>query len=347
MKYLTYTLLVFFSYTYGQKQSKYTIRTVAFYNVENLFDTKNDSLIFDDERTPDGAYRWTPKRYNTKIKNISEVISQVGKEHTGTSPDIIGLCEVENKSVLEDLVSYPTIKDKGYGIVHFDSPDARGIDVALLYKTKVFLPSSFKSHRLLLFNEMGQREYTRDQLVVGGYLDGEEIHFIINHWPSRRGGTTLSNPKRIRAALLNKRIMDSLQHINPNVKVISMGDLNDDPRDDSLKKILNTKGKRSKLDSLSLFNPMEQMYRRGLGTLAYRDKWNFFDQFMLTPNLLSEHKDSYTLWKAGIFAPAYIKSVTGRYKGYPLRTYSGKNYTGGYSDHFPVYLFLIKELKEN
>ena len=345
MKFLTYASLLLPFCLWGQNEASYKIRTVAFYNVENLFDTTNDTLIFDDDRTPEGAYHWTQNRYEAKIKNISWVIAQLGKEKSGTSPDILGLCEVENKKVLEDLVNHPHLQEKDYGIVHFDSPDARGIDVALLYKKSAFIPTSFNSHRLLLFNEMGERDYTRDQLVVEGMMDGEVIHFIVNHWPSRRGGTTKSQPKRIRAALLNKRIMDSIRQMRPDAKIIAMGDLNDDPRDHSLKRILKTKGDSFKLDSLSLFNPMEKMYKKGMGSLAYRDQWNLFDQFFMTPNLVGESRQEFSFWQAGIFAPAFIKTQNGKYKGYPKRTYSGKNYTGGYSDHFPVYLFLVKKLE--
>ncbi len=343
MKFFTYILLLISIPICGQNQTNYELRTIAFYNVENLFDTVNDTLIFDDERTPNGNYHWTQERYRKKIEHISLVLSKIGRDKSGSSPDIIGLCEVENKKVVEDLIHHPNLKDKNYGIVHFDSPDARGIDVALLFNKSAYLPTSFKSHRLLLFDDMGERVYTRDQLVVGGDMDGEEFYFLVNHWPSRRGGATKSGPKRIKAALLNKRIMDSIHQLNPDVKIISMGDLNDDPRDDSLKKVLKTQDKTSQLDSISLFNPMTQMFRKGLGSLAYRDKWNLFDQFFMTPNLVSEGKNTYSYWKAGIFAPDFIRTTRGKYKGYPFRTYSGKNYTGGFSDHFPVYLFLIKE----
>ena len=329
----------------GQVSKTYKIRTIAFYNVENLFDIENDSLTFDDDRTPEGKYQWTQERYARKLENISQVLAQIGKTVSGSSPDIIGLCEVENRKVIEDLIHHRNLLGKNYGIVHFDSPDQRGIDVALLYKKSSFIPSSFQSRRLLLFDDLGERDYTRDQLVVGGVMDGEEFHFIVNHWPSRRGGASKSNPLRIRAALLNKRIIDSIQKLNVNAKIISMGDLNDDPRDDSLKKILKTKGKVNQLDSISLFNPMEKLYRNGIGSLAYRDKWNLFDQFFMTPNILDDTKQTLSYWKAGIFAPTFIQTSEGKYKGYPLRTYSGGSYTAGYSDHFPVYLFLIKEVK--
>ena len=328
----------------GQQSKNYVLRTIAFYNVENLFDTENDSLTFDDERTPEGRYHWTKERYSSKLSNISFVLSSIGKQTLGASPDIVGLCEVENRKVLEDLVGHPNLIKKNYNIIHFDSPDKRGIDVALLYKRDSYVPTSFKSHRLLLFDELGEREYTRDQLVVGGTMDQEEVYFIINHWPSRRGGAAKSQPNRIRAALLNQRIIDSIQSLSSNAKIIAMGDLNDDPRDDSLKKILKTKGKINQLDSLDLYNPMEKMYKKGLGSLAYRDKWNLFDQFFFTANLVTQDRGQLSFWKAVIYSPRFLRTQQGKFKGYPLRTYAGGNYTGGYSDHFPVYLYLIKEV---
>ena len=343
MRSLICLLVLISTSLHGQKSNTFTLRTIAFYNVENLFDTKNDSLIFDDDRTPEGSYHWTQERYKIKIDHISNVLSKIGKETSKTSPDVIGLCEVENRQVVEDLAHHPNLVDKDYGIIHFDSPDARGIDVALLFKKESYLPTSFKSHRLLLFDELGERVYTRDQLVVGGLLDQEEVYFIVNHWPSRRGGEAISGPKRVRAALLNRRIIDSIQKLNREAKIISMGDLNDDPTDNSLKKILKTKGKPKQLDSIDLYNPMEKLYRKGIGSLAYRDKWNLFDQFFMTSNLIDTNKTKLSFWKAGIYAPAFIRTQKGKYKGYPLRTYSGGSYTGGYSDHFPSYIFLIKQ----
>jgi len=327
---------------FGQDKKEYKIRTIAFYNVENLFDTENDTLIFDDDRTPDGRDQWTQVRYDRKVEAISRVISEIGFDITKTSPDVIGICEVENKTVIEDLINHPNLQAKNYGIVHFDSPDERGIDVALLYKKSAFLPTSFSSHRLLLIDDDGDRNYTRDQLVVGGLLDNENIHFIVNHWPSRSGGEARSRPNRIEAAKLNKRIIDSIQKIDISAKIISMGDFNDGPRDDSLKKILQVKGKPKNIEPTELFNPMEKMHRKGIGSLAYRDKWNLFDQIFFTGNLLNSENE-YRFWKAGVYNPPYLATKRGQYKGYPFRTYAGGSYAGGYSDHFPVYIYLIKE----
>jgi len=330
--------------TCAQKSDAYQIRTIAFYNLENLFDTKNDTLIFDDDRTPEGKDNWTEERYLNKLDNMSRVISEIGSSDNKTAPDIIGVCEVENLGVLEDLIHHKNLLKFNYGIVHFNSPDERGIDVALLYKKSAFVPVNFNSHRLLLFNLEGKRDYTRDQLIVEGLLDNEKIYFMVNHWPSRSGGEARSRPFRLEAAKLNKRIIDSVQRQNVNAKIISMGDFNDDPIDPSFKKILQVEKSIKNLDSLSLYGPMEKLYKKGSGSLAYRDKWNLFDQLYMTSSLIDNKRESYSYWKVGIFSPEYLMDPKGKYKGYPLRTYAGGSYIGGYSDHFPVYLHLIKKV---
>ncbi|HET8737842.1 MAG TPA: endonuclease/exonuclease/phosphatase family protein [Pricia sp.] len=385
--------LLLFSFLANAQEKQYKIRTIAFYNVENLFDTENDTLTFDDDRTPEGKDRWTLERYYQKLENMSRVLSEIGSETAKTSPDIIGICEVENLKVIQDLVNHPTLLDKDYGIVHFDSPDERGIDVALLYKKAAFLPTSFASHRLLLINDEDERNYTRDQLLVGGMLDDEHYYFIVNHWPSRSGGEARSRPNRMAAAKLNRRIIDSLQRLHHSAKIIAMGDFNDDPTDDSFKKILRTNtesdiaengeeetkpkwgwkwkkkrngggdsdeketdtqgrevgrkkiGQRQVLPKPpGLYNPMEDLYRKGIGSLAYRDKWNLFDQIYFTENLIAPENGDYRFWKAGVFNAPYLITKKGRYKGYPFRTYAGGSYAGGYADHFPVYMYLIKEV---
>ena len=329
------------SSAFSQKQ--YTVRTIAFYNVENLFDTANDTLTFDDDRTPEGKDRWTKERYNQKVGRIAKVLANIGRDVTGTSPDLIGLCEVENKQVVEDLISHAQLKQGNYGIIHFDSPDERGIDVALLYKNESFLPTAFASRRLLLVGFEDERNYTRDQLVVSGILDDDRVHIIVNHWPSRSGGEALSQPHRIAAARLNRRIIDSIQRMEVGAKIIGMGDLNDDPTDASLKMVLRTKGDRAGLVAEDLFNPMEKLFRKGIGSLAYRDKWNLFDQIFLTGNLILAERGQLRFWKAGVFKAPYLITTKGPHKGYPFRTYAGGNYTGGYSDHFPVYAYFLKE----
>ncbi|AYN69496.1 endonuclease/exonuclease/phosphatase family protein [Euzebyella marina] len=339
---LIYFILSLLS-VHGQTEQTYQVRTIAFYNLENLFDTKNDTLTFDDDRTPEGKDNWTDERYQKKLHNMAQTLSEIGSSNTGTAPDIIGICEVENIEVIQDLLVSKSLKNLGYEIVHYDSPDERGIDVALLYKENAFLPASYASHRLILMDENEERNYTRDQLVVGGRLDNEQMYFIVNHWPSRSGGEARSEPNRLAAAHLNKRIIDSIQKMDSQAKIISMGDFNDDPNNRSFKKVLKTKANKRKLQEGELFNPMEKLFKKGVGSLAYRDKWNLFDQIYFTESLVNNENKGYQFWKAGIFNPAYLVTQKGRYKGYPFRTYSGGNYTGGYSDHFPVYIYLLRK----
>lgn len=341
---LFYFLFLSVIWAHSQSENEYELRTIAFYNLENLFDTKNDTLIYDDDRTPEGKDAWTQQRYDHKLGQLSKVISQIGLDISKNPPDILGVCEVENKQVLQDLINHQNLRKYDYGIVHFDSPDERGIDVALLYRKSVFIPMAFESRRLLLSKDNDKRDYTRDQLVVEGLLDNERIYFIVNHWPSRSGGEARSRPFRLAAAKLNKRIIDSIQRNNSLAKIISMGDFNDDPVDPSMKRVLGVKGKKKQLEAMSLFGPMEKLFRKGAGSLAYRDKWNVFDQIYMTANLVNSKKEHYSFWKARIFTPSFIIDPKGKYKGYPLRSYAGGSYIGGYSDHFPVYIFLVREV---
>jgi len=338
-----YALLSVSAFVFPQEK-KFLVKTIAFYNVENLFDTINDPLKFDDDRTPRGKDRWTSAYYKDKVSKIARVIADLGADVTKTAPDIAGVCEIENEAVLVDVINDPLLKKHNYGIVHFESPDARGIDVALLYKKAVFTPTSFDSHKLMLWDEDGTRDYTRDQLLVTGMFEGEEMHFIVNHWPSRSGGEARSRYKREAAAALNKKLIDSLQQIDPRAKIISMGDFNDDATNSSFKKVLKTVGKKEKAIGTALFNPMEEMLKKGMGSLAYRDSWNLFDQIYFTAEFLNEDKTTYRYWKANIYNKPYLVTASGPYKGYPFRSYANGNYTGGYSDHFPVYIFLVKEI---
>ena len=345
-------LLWLFTFTFlitlpgkAQEKKTYKVNTVAFYNLENLFDFEDDPITFDDDRTPDGKDHWTEEIYKDKLKNMAQVISEIGADVTGTSPVLIGVCEVENRRVLEDLINQEALSNKDYGIVHFDSPDRRGIDVALLYQKKIFTPTNYEAHELKIYddNDVTKRIYTRDQLLVSGMLDGEKIHLIVNHWPSRSGGEARSRFKRVKAAKLNKQIIDSLFSEDPYAKIITMGDLNDDPTSPSLSEVLKPKKDKEEVGLKELYNPMEDMFKKGLGTLAYRDSWNLFDQMIVSAELTKTDYSSYRFYKAGIFNKSYLANPRGRYKGYPYRSYADGGYTGGYSDHFPVYLYLIKE----
>lgn len=331
---------------FAQEKKTYKVHTVAFYNLENLFDYQDDPFTYDNDRTPEGKDRWTQAKYQAKLANMATVLSQIGKELSASSPALIGLCEIENRRVLEDLLNQPALKDHTYGIVHYDSPDRRGIDVALLYKKNIFIPTHHSKHPLLLYDlaDGERRIYTRDQLLVKGYLDGDMVYLMVNHWPSRSGGEEKSRYKRIRAAQLSKHLIDSIFSTDPYAKIISMGDLNDDPTSASVKKVLKPKASRSQTSLKGLYNPMEQLFRDGHGTLAWRDRWNLFDQMLVSKELIVPDYKSYRLYKAGIFNKRYLTHTSGRYKGYPLRSLSNGKFTGGYSDHFPVYLYLIKEV---
>ena len=329
----------------AQEKKKFKVHTIAFYNLENLFDTENDPDKFD-EASPIMEMKVDVEEiYKQKVANMARVIADIGQEVSNNSPVIMGVSEVENRKVLEDLVNHPLLLNKDYGIVHYDSPDARGIDVALLYQKSVFKPTTTSSHELKIYDdESRKRVYTRDQLLVTGKFDGELMHFIVNHWPSRRGGEARSRPKRVAAAKLNKRIIDSLQSIDPYAKIFTMGDLNDDPTNASLKEVLKAEKKINKVGLKGIYNPMENMFKKGLGSNAYRDAWSLFDQILFTQPLLERDFSSYRFYKAGIFNKHYLTNKKGRYKGYPLRSFADGSFTNGFSDHFPVYVYLIKEV---
>lgn len=351
MKIITFTVFILLIFSCSsQRKAKsssknYKVICLAFYNVENLFDTV-DATDKNDEASPimemDSARR--KKVYPKKIKHTARVISDIGRQLTKQPPAIIGLAEIENQKVIDDLLNTSFLQKHNYGSVHFESPDERGIDVGLLYRKAVFKPRSISSHELVLYrrDNRNKRDYTRDQLLVSGLLDGDKIHIIVNHWPSRRGGVKASRPNRQKAAKLNKHIIDSLQAEEPYAKVITMGDFNDDPYDSSLKKVLGTKGKKDKVSSKGIYNPMESMQKQGIGSSAYRDTWNLFDQIIMSSPLLSSDLSSYRYYKAGVFNPDYLTSSHGQYKGYPYRSFSGGGFSGGYSDHFPVFVYLVK-----
>ncbi|WP_223549748.1 endonuclease/exonuclease/phosphatase family protein [Aestuariivivens sp. NBU2969] len=326
------------------QEKTYKIHTIAFYNLENLFDTINDPKKFD-EASPIMELKVNKSEiFKKKINNMAKVIADIGADVVHNSPAILGVSEVENREVLEALVNHPLLLKKDYGIVHFDSPDARGIDVALLYQKQIFIPNSTSNHELKIFDDnTKERIYTRDQLLVSGMLDGELIHVIVNHWPSRRGGEARSRPKRVAAAKLNKQLIDSLQSINPYAKIFTMGDLNDDPTNASVKAILKARKDRNQVGLKGIYNPFESYFKKGLGTTAYRDAWSLFDQILITKPLLEKDYSSFRFYKAGIFNKNYLITRKGPYKGYPYRSFANGGFTDGYSDHFPVYIYVIKE----
>ena len=314
----------------GQINQAYTI---AFYNLENLFDTKNDPKTLDDDFTPKGKNHWNLFRYKRKLKKLGSVMVQLGTEKSFHSPAIIGVVEVENETVLIDLVNTNNLKNEHYGIVHYDSPDERGIDVALLYKKELFELLHSETFALYLNSKNGERDYTRDVLMVKGNLNGELVYILVNHWPSRRSGLGFTDEKRIKAAELVSEITQKIYTETEDAKIIIMGDFNDDPTSKSVKKYLVND---------TFYNPMERLIANGNGTLSYKRTWHLFDQIIFSKNFISVKEDKHSFKYAEVFDKTFLKEWKGKYKGNPFRTYIGKWYQGGFSDHFPVYVYLKK-----
>jgi exonuclease III len=339
--FLSLILILFISASYAQEEKQYKVATIAFYNLENLFDTINDPDIFlNHEFTPEADKHWNTKKYFEKMDRMANVISTIGADVTGSAPAIIGVSEIENITVLEDLVKANDIKEYNYQIVHFDGPDHRGVDCALLYRPEYYTVTSTAMYHVRIEDTAWT---TRDQLLVSGKFDGEDLHVIILHWPSRRGGEKKSAPKREAAADVTRYIVDSLLTANPNAKIVCMGDLNDDPINSSVKDHLKTAEKKEDAISGTMYNPMEGLYKKGIGSLAYKDKWNLFDQIVISPAFLDKEDKGYTYYQTFVNNKPFLMQKEGRFKGYPFRTYVGDTYMGGYSDHFPVYIFVIKE----
>ncbi|MDT0558626.1 endonuclease/exonuclease/phosphatase family protein [Ichthyenterobacterium sp. W332] len=331
--------------SFSQEKKRYKIHTIGFYNLENLFDTINDPLKFD-EASPIMEMKIDIKEvYKKKINSMARVVADIGTDMAKNTPAVLGVCEVENRQVLVDLVNHPLLLAKDYGIIHYESPDRRGIDVALLYQKALFRPTSHSTHELKIYDDQTRkRVFTRDQLLVSGQLDGDPIHVIVNHWPSRSGGEARSRSKRVGAAKLSKQLIDSLQAEDPYAKIFTMGDLNDDPTNDSVKEVLQAENDRDKVKLKGIYNPYENMFKKeGLGTTAWRDAWSLFDQILITKPLLEKDYSSYRFFRAGIHNKTYLTNKRGRWKGYPKRSFSDGGFTGGFSDHFPVYVYVIKE----
>lgn len=311
---------------------------IAFYNVENLFDTIDDPNTADEEFTPNGRNNWTEDKYQKKLENLSFVINQLGTDVAPTGAVIVGVAEVENRKVMEDLVNQENLKDRNYSIVHIDSPDPRGIDVGLLYNPDVFRVVSYKAYPFTMPGNHGIK--TRDILLVSGILADEPVNILVNHWPSRRGEN--SSPLRERAAAICKHIADSIYNANPEASIIIMGDMNDDPKDKSTSVVLNAKKNKEDVPVGGLYNTLWTTHEKGIGTLCYRGQWNLFDQIIISQNLLGKDADKLQFWKPQVFNKDYLFQKEGKYKGYPLRTLSGNTFLNGYSDHFPTLIYLIK-----
>lgn len=328
-----------------QAQQQYRVVTVGFYNLENLFDTINDPLKNDEDFTPNGALGYNGEVFLDKISKLSDIISIISTDQTPEGLSLIGVAEVENRSVLETLVASQKLKDRNYQIVHYDSPDLRGIDVGLLYNPKYFKVKYSEPLNVTLNGGEGKGFYTRDVLFVEGIFMGDPTFVFVNHWPSRRGGEEASAPARFAAAKVVKHKVDSLITINPNYKILIMGDFNDEPVSPSIVDVLGAKGNLKDLKQGDIYNPWVDFYKKGIGSSAFNDSWGLFDQVMMSTGNLKEYTNNYYFHKAVIFKRDFMIQKTGRYKNYPKRTFDSNRYAGGYSDHFPTYLIFVKPVQ--
>ena len=319
---------------------------VVFYNFENLFDTIDDPGVNDTEFTPEGPKKWNAYKYAKKIGNLERVLFDIASAD-GDFPIVIGVSEVENRSVMEDVIATPKLSKGNYRIVHYDSPDLRGIDVGFYYRPDVF---KLEGSAAIPFRMPDMPDFrTRDFVTMWGTIEDEPFFFLVSHWPSRLGGQAASASKRMAAAEQVRAIVDSVQRADPATKVVVMGDLNDDATDDSIVEGLNAKGKIKEVGKGDMFNPFIGLLKAGYGTLAYRDEWNLFDNIIVSENLATGSTGSLKIQPAGnskfyggIFRRPYMIQKEGQYKGYPLRTFVGNDFQGGFSDHFPVYIYIAK-----
>ncbi len=321
----------------SQEKKEYTI---AFYNVENLFDTIDDSNTWDEDFTPNGKLSYTADRYQKKLDNLSSVISSI---NTNTPPAIIGLCEVENRAVLEALTKQPKLEGANYGIAHTDSPDGRGIDCALLYNKDDF---NYIGHDVISINYTWEEKYkTRDILHVKGTLaNSDTLHFFVNHWPSRRGGLQVSEKKRVFVAEQLRLAVDRLQDKNPQAKIIIMGDFNDEPNNKSVTEALLATNNKNTENPKALYNLMYDLQQQGKGTYSYKNNWNMLDNLIVSNSLINNPDGLQTNHQAGrIFTEEWICYEPSEGVFLPSRSYAGPKYFGGYSDHFPVYFQLNKK----
>ena len=296
-----------------------------FYNVENLFDTIDDPITNDNEFLPNAKKHWSTRKYKRKLKNIASVIHRIHSD-TNHIPFIVGLAEVENRSVLQDLINQDELRDYNFDYVHFDSRDARGIDVSLLFNKSLFEIVLSKTFPIdIQQNDLS--EPTRDILCVKGLFHNNPIHVLVNHWPSRREGVKETAFKRLHLSQKLNSIVKTIYEEDSKANIIVMGDFNDNPRNDSLQNlVLNN----------NLFNPFTKLWSWNSGTLIHKLKWYFFDQILLSKNFKTSHFFKFS--SAAIFNPSFIQVQKGKFKGAPKRSYAGDKHLAGYSDHFPVYV---------
>ena len=338
LKLITCIILLLPFFVIGQSQSNPPKILIGFYNCENFYDTINQANVVDEEFLPNSEKKYNEAAYETKATRLANVIYKLGVVENANGIALLGLAEIENKMVLTKLTSSLLLKKYHYKFIHFDSKDPRGVDVALIYNPAQFTP--YQYFPFSLSDETHFNTYaTRDILYVKGRLMNEWVHILVNHWPSRRGGEQSSSKKRIWASTICKNIMDSVYKSDPSAKFILMGDLNDNPNNKSV-------------IQLNMNNPFLKMYKNGIGSLAYNDAWNLFDQILLSSNWKLPKSSKITNFSLTDYKPVIYKNEkmiesSGKYAGYPKRTYNGSQFNGGYSDHFPVALIFTLKMAGN
>lgn len=349
------------------QQKRYALYGVAFYNLENLFDTLHDAGKNDFEYLPSGTMKWGKMKYEAKLHNMSRVLSELCTEKLPMGAAVIGVSEIENSNVLDDLLKQPALAKRGYKYVDVPSYDRRGIECAFFYNPRFFQmeryfcvqynygPSGKYDDPMLGFytDEQGKVQaydhlqgdttyITRGFLVMEGRMAGEKMFFIVNHWPSRAAGDEV----RQRAGWQVCQLKNALQKSEPNAKVIIMGDMNDDPGNKSMTERLGCKSEMKQVTDEDMYNPWyNTLYKVGQGTLQYNGKWNLFDQIVLSGNMVGKDRSTLKYYQHAIFIAPYLFQQEGKYKGNPLRTHAGGVWLNGYSDHLPTQVYLIKEVK--
>lgn len=310
-----------------------TVR-IAFYNVENLFDTIDQPIKLDDEFSPDSDKKWGTERYNDKLTKLSRVFSAMGDGQN--APPIVGLAEVENKTVINDLLKTDAFSASEYGIIHQESPDLRGIDLALVYRKDIL---KIKKKEFIVATFPREAKYTsRDIVYVESKLAGETLHILINHWPSRYGGQKESEPRRTQVASIVREKVDAIQKKDKNAKVILLGDFNDSPANISLTQVLKADTVYSEADPSRLFNVSFPIEQSGGGSYNYRGQWQLMDQVVVSKSLISEQDKIHTNSSmVNVLREDFMLYKDKRYGPKPNRSYGGPNYYGGYSDHLPIY----------
>ena len=325
-------------------QNQYKVLAVGFYNCENLFDTLDDPNKKDEDFLPNGAYAYTGEVYKQKLHNIATVFQRLGTDITPDGPAIIGMAEIENDNVLKDLIAQPELKSRNYKYCWFYTSDERGISTAMLYNPKYLTVISSDPIRVPM-ESIGQKRPTRDILHVYGVLaGGDTVHILVNHWPSKSGGESATAPGRRLVASIDKHIYDSLTTLNPDTKVIIMGDLNDNPTSEGVIDVLKAQKDKKEVALTDIYNPWISMYKKGMGTESYRGEWNLIDQIMISGSFLKNNNNKWMYYRCEIFNRDFLINKIGRDKGLPHRSFTiSQVWDNGFSDHFPVVMYFVEK----